>query len=122
MDVERYLAAIDAKLSELSGLVVSWTIQRDLDANLGWGFIRGRIIFVDGSRLELSEQIPVRRRKYRFQYMDWNNELIARWDSAPHHRHLSNFPFHKHTPEGIEDGAPITLVAVLDEIARLVRT
>jgi hypothetical protein len=41
MNIETYLAALDAKLREVEGLVVSTSIQREIDANLGMGFIKG---------------------------------------------------------------------------------
>lgn len=121
MEIDEYLAAIDAKLAELGEMIVSWTVQRELDAGLARGFIKGTITFVDSSRLEFSEQLPVQREKYRLQYMTGNNQLIARWDSAPHHQHVKTFPFHKHTPQGIEESSPITLLAVFDEILGLMQ-
>jgi hypothetical protein len=121
MNIETYLAALDAKLREVEGLVASTSIQREIDANLGMGFIKGRIAFVDGSTLEFSEQLPTDRRKYRVHYMDTQNNLIARWDSAPHHKELSTFPFHKHTPQGVEEHRAITLLEALDEIAKLLQ-
>ena len=42
--------------------------------------------------------------------MDPANQLIARWDSAPHHREVATFPYHKHTPLGVEPCGPITAV------------
>jgi hypothetical protein len=65
MNTNRYLTALDAKSRELRGVITSWSVQREIDANLGIGFIQGRITFVDGSRLEFSEQLPTERRKYR---------------------------------------------------------
>ena len=121
MNIETYLATLDAKLRDLEGLIASTSIQREIDANLGMGFIKGRIAFVDGSTLEFSEQLPTDRRKYHVHYMDTQNNLIARWDSAPHHRGISTFPFHKHTPLGVEEHRAITLLEALDEIAKLLQ-
>lgn len=116
MTIEEYLAKLDAKLQEIAPIIISSSIQREIDINLGMGFIKGRITFVDGSILEFSEQLPVERTKFRFQYMDAENNLIARWDSAPHHRDLRTFPFHLHTPQGVEEHPAITLLEVLDKI------
>lgn len=92
-----------------------------MDANLGIGFIEGSITFTDGSRLEFSEQLPTTRRKFRLHYMDAQGCLIVRWDSAPHHKDLDTFPFHKHTPAGIEEHEAITLLETLDEVVRIVK-
>ena len=98
MTIAEYLAKLDAQLQEIAPIIISSSIQREIDANLGMGFVKGRITFVDGSTLEFSEQLPVERTKFRFHYMDAENNLIVRWDSAPHHRKMQTFPFHLHTP------------------------
>ncbi len=121
MSVETYLAALDSKLHELEGLVTAMSVQREIDVNLGWGFIQGRITFADGSTLEFSEQLPTERKKFRLHYRDAQNDLIMRWDSAPHHKTLSTFPFHKHTPHGIEAHPAITLIEALDEIVAIIK-
>jgi hypothetical protein len=46
--------------------------------------------------------------------------LIIRWDDAPHHQHLSTFPYHKHVGETITESLPLSLTQVLDEIAQKV--
>ncbi len=61
MNPNRYLAALDARIRVLQGIVITWSIQREMDANLGIGFIKGYVAFVDGSRLEFSEQLPTTR-------------------------------------------------------------
>lgn len=49
------------------------------------------------------------------------NNLIVRWDSAPHHKELASFPFHKHTGHSAEAHKPMTLLEALDEIVRLLQ-
>ena len=120
MTIEEYLAKLDVKLQEIAPTIISSSIQREIDANLGVGFVKGRIAFADGSALEFSEQLPVQRTKFRFHYMDAENNLIARWDSAPHYRELRTFPFHLHTPQGAEEHPAITLLEVLDEITAMI--
>ncbi|MFN5515648.1 MAG: DUF6516 family protein [Cyanobacteriota bacterium] len=66
------------------------------------GFIRGHIVFIDGSQLYIREfvevEISIDRAKYSYQYIDQRGELIFRYDNAPHHQklNLSSFPHHKH--------------------------
>lgn len=119
MNIDQYLAALDAKLHDMTGLITSWSIKRDVDIALGIGFIKGYITFVDNSRLEFSEQLPITRHKFRLHYMDERDNLVMRWDSAPHHRDLSTFPFHRHTPLGVEEHKAITLLEALGEIAKV---
>jgi len=117
MSIAEYLAAVDTQLRELEGVITSCTIERRLDTNLNIGFIKGYVEFIDGSSLAFSEQLPILRQKFRFHYMDARHTLIVRWDSAPHHRALSTFPFHRHTPQGINNHPAITLLEALDVIA-----
>jgi hypothetical protein len=120
MTIQEYLAELDAKLQELSEIILISSIQREIDANLGIGFIKGRLVFLDGSTLDFSEQLPVKRAKFRLHYMDAENSLIFRWDSAPHYRHLGTFPYHLHTPRGVEEHPATTLLEVLDRIEAMI--
>ena len=66
------------------------------------GMIRGKLLFIDGKVLEFMEYVSRERRpKYRFHLMDEKAEMIFRYDNAPHHD-VPTFPYHKHTPEGVE--------------------
>jgi len=116
MTMRDYFSQLDAKLEVLVDIIVGSSVHREIDANLEMGFIKGRITFLDGSVLEFSEQLPTRRQKFRFHYMDAETNLIMRWDSAPHHRHLSTFPFHLHTPQVVQEHPAITLLEVLNRI------
>jgi len=72
--VQEYLVKLDARLQELSGIILTSSIQREIDANLGIGFIKGRLVFLDGSTLDFSEQLPVERTKFRLHY--WMQRTI----------------------------------------------
>ena len=116
MNTAEYLAAVDERLAALAHLLIASSFQREIDANLGIGFIQGRLTFIDGSSLTFSEQLPTSRGKYRLHYMDPLQQLVARWDSAPHFPDLPTFPHHKHTPDGVEASNPVTLLEILDEV------
>lgn len=120
MNIETYLTALYDKLREMEGLVASRSIQQEIDGNLGIGFVKGHITFIDGSKLDFSEQLPTDRGKFRFHYMDAQNNLIVRWDSAPHHKELQSFPFHKHTKEGAEEHQATNLLHTLEEITKMI--
>lgn len=55
------------------------------------------------------------------QYSD--NSLILRWDNAPHHPHIKNFPFHLHKEkeEVIEESSEMTLSSVLTFIKKVIQ-
>jgi hypothetical protein len=52
--------------------------------------------------------------------MDDRNNLISRWDTAPHHRKLKTFPYHIHMPDGVKESKPVNLIVVLDKIESIV--
>jgi len=60
---------------------------------------QGHIRFIDGSQLHFMEYTGQQTHDYRFHYMDEDENLIRRWDNAPHHQELKNFPFHVHIRE-----------------------
>ncbi|MBC7227622.1 MAG: hypothetical protein H5T61_10375 [Thermoflexales bacterium] len=122
MTIAEYLARLDARIQELEGLLVEVALHHELDIQLNLGFIKGRLIFFDGSVLEFAEQLPVQRQRFRFHYMDAENRLICRWDSAPHYPHLRTFPFHLHTPQGVQEHPAITLLEVLDRVEEMIET
>jgi hypothetical protein len=87
------------------------------------GFVDGTIYFYDGGRLEFTEDVSIEHSKpvkhnYRYQYVRSENELF-RYDNAPHHPNLSNFPHHKHMAGKTIAALEPSLSQVLDEIARL---
>ncbi len=48
--------------------------------------------------------------------MDESNNLIYRWDTAPHYKGLKTFPYHIHLPDGVKERKRVTLIEVLDKI------
>ena len=52
--------------------------------------------------------------------MDEGNNLISRWDTAPHHKDLKTFPYHVHLLDGVKESKRVTLLDVLDKIESVV--
>jgi len=69
------------------------------------GFIRGDLLFEDGSILHFREFIDTEvepdRMMYAYQYLSSEKELIFRYDNSPHHKKLQlpTYPHHKHEGE-----------------------
>ncbi len=93
------------------------------------GFIRGDLLFVDGSVLYLREFVDVEttvdRLAYAYQYMDSAQQLVFRYDNTGHHKKLNlpTYPHHKHVGSEsnvVASSAP-TLTDVLTEIEGLVK-
>jgi len=55
------------------------------------------ISFKDTSKLHVKEIIiDGKKRKYGYQWLDQNDNLICRWDNAPDWPNIPTFPHHKH--------------------------
>lgn len=83
------------------------------------GHIEGEIVFIKDNRLDFFElfeekENTLKTLKYRFQYMKIN-EMIFRYDNAPHHADLETFPHHKHIKEAVLPSNKVNLLDVLDE-------
>lgn len=92
------------------------------------GFVRGELLFVDGSVLHFREfidnEITPERLMYSYHYSDSAEKLIIRYDNTGHHRKLGllTYPHHKH------DGHETNVIAseapglrkVLEEIETMV--
>ncbi|HEX9925618.1 MAG TPA: DUF6516 family protein [Anaerolineae bacterium] len=98
-----YAQTIEAVLNKTvaSGEATLVNIQFDHRSSLR-GFIAGLLHFFGGSELH---------------FQDIVNNLIFRYDNAPHRPSLSQAE-HKHTPTGIEISPVPTLAQVIDEILR----
>jgi len=115
---------VEEKLRLLKPLISlsSISIERRAPTRL---VLRGTIVFIDGSKLTfleyiVSEEEKLERISYRFHYTDRDNNLIFRYDNAPHHKELSSYPHHKHLADGrVIEAYPISLLEVLDEISML---
>jgi hypothetical protein len=89
------------------------------------GSIRGAIYYYDGSRLEITERVhiesrrPVKRR-YVYQYVS-GAEAVFRYDNAPHHPDLPNYPHHKHVGRQRIAALEPSLKQVLEEVAGLLK-
>lgn len=85
------------------------------------GYIEGEIVFAEGVRLVFFEfwrrsTKDVEQEKYRYHLMDIANQLVFRYDNAPHHPNIATFPDHKHVPDGITKSSPPNFADVLIEV------
>ncbi len=117
--IDTYLTQREQLLQQFP-TIQSYTLTKKV-YNIKQGFIKGSILFEHGDRLDFVEvkNTDVQAKiKYRYQYMDVHQELIFRYDNAPHHKHLSTFPHHKHLQHGEQESEEPTLEDVLLEIAQ----
>ncbi len=121
--LENFLADLKASLT-VSPIVKDIEILDEFITSVS-GFLDCRVHMIDGSELYVSEYFTVlndkiKRDKYSY-HLQKNNELIIRWDNAPHHRELSTFPFHVHKNDGIQESQNMTVNDVLEELSKTIR-
>ena len=109
-------------ISSFSPIIQDWhVVQERRDSKISE--LKIRFVFIDQSILEYTEikVHDLNKRKYAFQWMAANHDLLIRWDNALHHPHIATFPHHKHTgnEKTITESSDITLLEVLTEIRQL---
>lgn len=89
------------------------------------GYLRGDVLFKDGSRLHFRELVStdpsLQLVSYTYQYMQADGTMIFRYDDADHFLNLPTAPHHKHLGENavIASEQP-NLQAVLQEIEGMI--
>ncbi|MGH7595145.1 MAG: toxin-antitoxin system TumE family protein [bacterium] len=78
--------------------------------------LKRRAELVDGSTLHLNESSIIGKNKYSYHWQDAQNQLIIRWDNAPHHPHLTTFPHHRHEGGAVHENPRVSIDEVLAEI------
>jgi hypothetical protein len=83
--IREYFSEVEKKLEEIKWLIKKKNIEFNLVSE-EMGIIKGKIVFVNSNALDFRELVSEEHTDYRFHFMNGNNRLIHRWDSAPHHK------------------------------------
>ena len=99
MQVKDYFAEIQ-NLLQRSAFIENVDVEYDVKSK-NIGIIQGTLEMIDGFTLQFMELINIERDKitrpkYRFHLMNVNDEMIFRYDNAPHHPEIATHPHHKH--------------------------
>jgi hypothetical protein len=116
-DIEKTIAS--------SFIVLSSNIQKYLGPALETVYIKGHLVIIDSSILEISIfavqfRNTVSIDKYRLHYMDRYGRMLFRYDNAPHHPEIDTHPHHKHTPDRIIPSGMPSLQDILNEISAII--
>ncbi len=121
MNVQDYFTSVERGLRSNS-LVVHLEILLCIASDDFNGLLRCRAHFWDGSFLDIYEVVSTEpgyplRIHYAYTYI--REQLIFRYDNAPHHPEVETHPHHKHigAAEFVMPSRPPTLSSVLAEIA-----
>jgi hypothetical protein len=77
--------------------------------------IKANATLKDSSILFVNEAIGENWREYSYQWQK-DGTMIRRWDNAPHHKDLANFPHHVHDGNDILSSEDVNLTDVLNFI------
>jgi hypothetical protein len=127
MRLQRYLDRLHTILTSRQDWVVE-TLQINEIVPDQAGLIDGRLRFWDDSLLEFFETLSVRnmilvKTRYAYHYQNGKEQLVFRYDNAPHHPQISTFPHHKHivNPNTQVEHIEPTTVPDLTEVLREIR-
>lgn len=115
-----YFEKVKEKISKLEWLIDRESIETEYDEDADVGIVGGSITFKDGSVLHFKEILMEGGSQYRFHFMDERNNLICRWDTAPHHKELKTFPHHIHLPDVTKESKAVNLIEVLGKVEDIV--
>jgi hypothetical protein len=120
--IEDYFDNIEDEIQRFKILIESYSISKTILSEKQ-GFISGKITFTDLTSFSFLEFVDLdfkNKIKYRYHYMDSKNNLIFRYDNAPHHQEVGTFPFHKHIATEITNSDEPELFDVLIEIQQTI--
>ena len=103
--IKAFIENIDNIISS-SSIVLSSNIQKHFSPDGKTLYLRGSLLFLDSSVLEIAVFIiethdGLTIGKYRFHYMNPHERILFRYDNAPHHPDIASHPHHKHVPNHV---------------------
>lgn len=118
--IQKYFFEVKEWISQHRSLVLQDELDFRMDEELDIGLIQGKISFVDGSSLFLSESINLKKPSYRFHFMQAQSKGFKRWDSAPHFKKIKTFPYHFHDGRKVKPSKPMTSIEILELVKEIV--
>ncbi|MEK7730197.1 MAG: DUF6516 family protein [candidate division KSB1 bacterium] len=79
-------------------------------------YLKCRAELLDGSSLHVIESSVFGKNKYSYHWQEAQNQLIIRWDNAPHHPQIKSFPHHRHEGGLLLESPRVVIEDVLAEI------
>ncbi len=120
--LENYLADLKASLT-VSPIVKDIEVLEEFITSVS-GYLECRALMIDGSVLYISEYFTIcrdeiKRDKYSY-HLQKDDELLIRWDNAPHHKELPTFPFHMHKKDSVQEHKEMKVEEVLIELSNII--
>ena len=118
--ISRYFKEIESEVQKMENAYIERYEEEILTAHRA--NLRIRIRFVSGNLLELNEAVSVEDRNlkhlgYRYHFQDVKNNLVFRYDNAPHFPEIDSFPHHKHLPDTVRSLEKPSIIDVIKEVS-----
>ena len=122
--IQKFVEDIEKTIAS-SSIVLSSNIQKYFGPALETVYLKGHLLIIDSSILEISIFATESRNtlsidKYRLHYMNSTGQMLFRYDNAPHHPEVDTYPHHKHTPDKIMPSTTPSLKDILNEISAII--
>jgi len=122
--IQKFVEDIEKTIAS-SSIVLSSNIQKYFGPALETVYIKGHLLIIDSSILEISIFATESRNtlsidKYRLHYMNSTGQMLFRYDNAPHHPEIDSYPHHKHTSDKIMPSSMPSLKDILNEISAII--
>ena len=101
--------------------IVNRIVSTKFDAVSDSYILKVRAELINGWLMDCWEHKTPIMRRYSFHIFH-KGRMIVRWDNTPHYRELDGFPHHKHEGKDVVDSEEMTLVTVLEELERIVKS
>jgi hypothetical protein len=120
--LSKYLKAIAEVLAALENVQVEFYRQEQLTPQRVT--LKIRLRFNSGHLLEISEAVVsesgrLTHLSYRYHLQDSGNQLVFRYDDAPHFPMLASFPHHKHLSHEVIASPKPSIFYVIEEATSL---
>ena len=122
--IRKFIAEIE-KIIDSSSIVLSSNIEKYFDPGEETVYLKGRLIIIDSSILEIALFVTESREtlyidKYRLHYMNSAGQMLFRYDNSPHHPNIDSHPHHKYTSAKISASNVPSIEDILNEISSIV--
>ena len=121
--LHHYFARLEDTILSRKEIEVEQILIRKNEPEENHGQFLARLSFYDASLLEAAETVRLEdgdiiKDRYSYHYQKSNNDLVFRYDNAPHHPEIETFPHHKHveSDDNVIASQPPDMSEVLVEI------
>lgn len=81
-------------------------------------YIKIKVFLKNDTLVFIKEYVDTFERNYSYHWQNKKDELIVRWDNAPHHKHLITYPHHYHKNNEVFESFDINYISIFKVIEK----